>query len=68
MQIGWREWLALPQLKLPAIKAKIDTGAKTSALHAYFVEPYRQNGVDRVRFGVHPLQNNVDLQIESHDH
>jgi hypothetical protein len=61
--IGWREWLALPGLPIPAIKAKIDTGARTSALHAFLVKAYEANGLQMVRFGVHPLQRRLDLEI-----
>ncbi len=63
LTIGWREWLALPELQIPAIKAKIDTGARTSALHAFFVEPFAKDGLQMVRFGVHPLQKRLDLEI-----
>jgi len=61
--IGWREWLALPELNVPAIKAKIDTGARTSALHAFFVEPFIIDGLQMVRFGVHPIQKRMDVEI-----
>ena len=64
LQIGWREWAAFPDLKIPKIKAKIDTGARTSALHAFYVEPYRDKGVPMVRFGIHPRQKRTDVEIE----
>jgi hypothetical protein len=56
--IGWREWACLPQLHIDKIKLKIDTGARTSTLHAINIEPYSSHEVDRVRFLVHPFQKN----------
>lgn len=56
--VGWREWASLPKLDVPMIKVKIDTGAKTSALHAFDINPMTISGKDFVQFNIHPIQEN----------
>ena len=63
--IGWREWVALPQLGIAFIKPKIDTGARSSSLHASEVEEFRRDDRTFVRFKVHPIQRNKNFGVKA---
>lgn len=63
--IGWREWVTLPQLHVGHIKAKIDTGARSSSLHAFDVETFRRQGKPWVRFCIHPIQHNDEMIVNA---
>ena len=62
--VGWREWLSIPGLNIKGIKAKIDTGARTSALHAVNLKSFEINGRHKIKFGVHPLQRRNDIVVK----
>ena len=71
MNAGWREWVGLPDLDVEYIKAKLDTGARSSALHAFNLVEFQREGVSWVRFSVHPWQRSAEdeqtIELPVHD-
>jgi hypothetical protein len=62
--VGWREWVALPQAGVEWVKAKIDTGARSSSIHAFDLEAFDRDGEEWVGFSIHPWQRSDEDHVE----
>jgi hypothetical protein len=63
IELGWREWISLPHLGINKLLAKVDTGAKTCALHSFYVDPFQKDGESWLRFGLHPFRKSTKRVI-----
>lgn len=63
--IGWREWIGLPDVGVRRIKAKIDTGAKSSAIHAYNIHVFTRDGTEFAAFDLHPRQREESVIVSA---
>ena len=63
---GSDEWCSFPGIGIPAIKARLDSGAATSALHAFNIVPFQREGIDWISFEVHPIQSDRSVVVR-HD-
>ncbi|MBD3670044.1 MAG: ATP-dependent zinc protease [Gammaproteobacteria bacterium] len=61
--LGWREWVAFPAFNVPLLECKVDTGARTSALHTFYVEDFHEEGRHKVRFGLHPDRKGTKTEV-----
>ena len=63
--IGWREWIDFPDLHIFRVKGKIDTGARSSSLHAFHLHPFQREGKEFIQFRVHPYQRNSRITVQA---
>ncbi len=63
--IGWREWVGLPDFGVKRIKVKVDTGARSSSLHAFDLKMFKKGGEDWVSFSIHPKQKHDGIQVRA---